>query len=1058
LKYHFEDKVMTKEDIWTHKIKAFLSTSPTISLFPDDEEQTKLFIATTLGLEQNEINLDSLKEIKTIAKGFDIPPFFENVPLSDDMFRQSPIFKHPLSGEEVDLNLDLSGINKTQTSQLITDAITEIRNEIKKQQSLEEFSEEEFYKRLFFAFWRKLPTVIRQKESQTGDVKIGKYWDWLPADPRIPTHSVWEHSSIASAIAGTDSNPALLIFTIASPQQFISTARRTQDSWMGSFIYSFLMWEAIKRIANEIGPDCFLFPDLRRQPLVDRWLETEMKISGLPKYEKTAFQIANFPNILTAIVPFAEADEIAQKTHEAMKNKWREIVGVTKEKVDYAVQNKLKINLEENWEKTWERQAEEFLDQGVYWAACPWQDGDHDIIEVYEKLFSTDLEKEDEEENRVNNLKKLLELTKQQGSSFNSGMTYQCASSLASRGLTTRKNLRDFYNQQEVGDRCSLCGIREAVHPDKTELERKYPYFAEKRNKDDFVTFRLLRQFWQELSNIDFWKSGEQIKFKGRIKRGDRLCAVCLVKRLALNLYFNQERDNGFSFDRNLFPSTSSIAAASFKARTIDYFQNIDNKDSLNTYISQTQEFLKALNLDYDSSAVPELEERLDKIKDKNYHAIVENFLRLDGQWLFKDSFNGAEVEEKIRGKIEESRNDSSIKVRLEDLRSKAQDSLKLLLKKLNFKPSNYYAVISMDGDKISDWLSGKKSPALISLLHPQIAEQLSEDASLASVLAMKRPLGAISHLSLSIALKNFALEVAPQVIEKSGHYGKLLYAGGDDLMAFVPVENLLEIIRELKTFFQGEQNVLNDDFASDGGTITVKNSGQAERQCLVAGTRQDDGDQLTASIGVAIIHSSYPLPHAIEEAFAHAMKENAKDRLERNAVAIHLNKRAGSPLEVGFRWSISSSSNEKDIAASLQKIVGYFKTGQLSSRFGYAMKNWETGLEGKWENFTNKAQLPWWHEAQKKALLKLLQRNSKESADNIIQQTLGNLFDIVFESHLEIFEEIKKRIKKGERDDTRVFEKVVKEMNDKGIDTGWNTLTKLLILARFLAGEDSEE
>ena len=187
-------------------------------------------------------------------------------------------------------------------------------------------------------------------------------------------------------------------------------------------------------------------------------------------------------------------------------------------------------------------------------------------------------------------------------------------------------------------------------------------------------------------------------------------------------------------------------------------------------------------------------------------------------------------------------------------------------------------------------------------------------------------------------------------------------------------------------------------------------------------------------------------------------MKENAKDRLERNAVAIHLNKRAGSPLEVGFKWSNLSSPNTKNIAASLQEIVGYFKNGQLSSRFGYAMKNWEIGLEGKWEDFKNTAEFPWWHEAQKKALFKLLQRNSKDSADNTIQQSLSRLFDTVFDSHLEIFDEIKKRIKKEERDDTRVFGKVVKEMNEKGIDTGWNTLTKLLILARFLAGESSEE
>ena len=1018
---------MTKEDFWIHKIKAFLSTSPDISLFSDDGEKVIEFINAAFENQTKDVDINFIKDSKSIAGGFDIPPFIKR--LSTNSFTENPIFKHPLSGEEIKLDFNLADIDEAEIKKIIKNSITEIREEVKKirDENSNRLSEEEYHKRFFFALWRKLPDVIRQKESATTGVKIGRYWDWLPADPHIPTHSVWEHSSIASAIAGANENPALLIFTIASPQQFISTARRTQDSWMGSFLYSFLMWEAIKSIADKIGPDCFLFPDLRRQPLVDKWLETEMKISDLSEYEEGAFQIANFPNIMTAIVPFSDAEKIAKDAHKAMQEKWRKIVNVIKDKTDGAIQDKLGIN-PTSWNNAWERQTKEFLAQGVYWVACPWQDGEKDIFKVYENLFPKDAKlhnQNSKQKNPVESLKELLKFTEKQGFTINSGMTYQCVSSLASRALNTRKNLRDFYNQKEIGDRCSLCGIREALHPEKAELERVFQNFSvkTKRENDKFVPIRLLRRFWNELSDISYKKSGEQIKFQGRIKPGDRLCAVCLVKRMALDFYFNKNHDNGFSFDRHLFPSTSSIATAPFKARMIDSFENCpDKKKLLDTYISQTLDFLEKLKLDYESSAVPELEKKLNDIRDKNYQDLVEKFLRLDGQWLFEDSFKGAEVEEKIN--FISGRN-SSTRTHLEDLRKKAINSLKNFLKALNFKPSKYYAVVSMDGDNIGKWLGGKKSPTLGSLLHPEIAEQLSENSDFDKILKMKRPLGAISHLSLSIALKNFALEVAPKVIENSGYYGKLIYAGGDDLLAFMPTDRLLELISELNTLFQGKNT--SGTYKKDLGNP------QEEREYLVAGNKQDEEDHLTASIGVAIVHNSYPLPQAIEEAFSQAMKENAKETLERNAVAIHLNKRAGTPLKVGFRWNDIHSDNQKGIAESLQKIIEYFRNDDVSSRFGYAMKNWEIGLEGKWENDNDPVKVAWWHNAQKQTLKLLVRKYAKKNKVEEIQNELSNLLSSIYESY--------------------------KKIEDKSaIDTGWDTLTKLLILARFLAKGDSEE
>ena len=1014
---------MNKTDFWTRKIKAFLSTPPDTSLFPPNQERSEELISVALESETGVIDFGSLKDIRAIAKGFDIPPFLENRNLARDVFRRNPVFKHPLSGEKIKLDLEINAINATLSNKFINDAIIEIREETKKQ-DLSQYPEDEFYKRLFLALWRKLPDVIRQREKsevEADGAKIGKYWDWLPADPRVPTHSVWEHSSIVSAIAGTGDEPALLIFTIASPQQFISAARRTQDSWMGSFLYSFLMWEAIRHIADQFGPDCFLFPDLRRQPLVDKWLEKDKGIFS-EAHSDSAFQIANFPNMLTAVLPAREAAEVAREAHNAMKAKWKGIADIIKEKVDFAVREKLKISLDDYWEKTWERQINDFLSQNVFWVVCPWQDAEKDAIAVYRLLFPN----EGKTKGRIDEFEQLLKTV--QKDEINSGMLYQAVSAIASRALTARKNLRDFHNHnQEAGEKCSLCGIRAALHP--------------------FINSNraMLRTFWKRLGEIKNFKlKGERIKFAGRIKRRDALCAVCLVKRLALDFYFNLKRENGFAFDRHLFPSTSTISTAPFKARILKWCrEQPENLKTLHNYNQNVREFLKVVKLNYRSSAVPKLERELEGFSGAG-KSIFRAFLRLDGQWLFIDSFES--VENELAEKL-------SKYPRAEDLREKAVASLERLLSEFKedantAKPSGYYAVVSLDGDQIGNWLNGFSAPTIESLLHPQTVEELKNDSNLKTLIEKKRLLGIISHLSLSIALKNFALEIAPQIIEQE-NYGKLIFAGGDDLLAFVPVENLLAVVNQLQRFFQGAEIALENNLKARSGVARLTKFSE-EREILLAGTSEvEKNASLTASIGVAIIHHSHPLPQAIEEAFARAMKDDAKERLGRNAVAFHLNKRAGTPLAVGFKFDSSPGSG--NALSILQKLLKAIKEGSLSSRIAYRMAKRSLGLNGRWTDLSNDPtdEFLWWHEAQKQALRHLVSRHAKKEKASEIGQNMVALLEFLYRSY-------RKPVDEAESAEAKI--QAIADLAGKESDTGWDTLTGLLLLLRYLAGESTTE
>lgn len=116
------------------------------------------------------------------------------------------------------------------------------------------------YRLTQLAFWRF------GSSGSVGD--LGLFWGLLPADSRVPDHTIWSHVDLTSAFAGSfaadiQSTPALLSASQGPVQPFIAQARTTSDLWAGSHLLSRLAWEAIKVVAERFGPGAVLFPQLR---------------------------------------------------------------------------------------------------------------------------------------------------------------------------------------------------------------------------------------------------------------------------------------------------------------------------------------------------------------------------------------------------------------------------------------------------------------------------------------------------------------------------------------------------------------------------------------------------------------------------------------------------------------------------------------------------------------------------------------------------------------------------------------------------------------------------
>ena len=92
---------------------------------------------------------------------------------------------------------------------------------------------------------------------------------------------------------------ALLVFSIGPVQDFIATARRTQDLWMGSYILAYLSAAAMRVLAgNDLN--VILYPTLDQQPLVEKlWKGNDVNTRQLT--------LATLPNKFTAAVDSIEA-------------------------------------------------------------------------------------------------------------------------------------------------------------------------------------------------------------------------------------------------------------------------------------------------------------------------------------------------------------------------------------------------------------------------------------------------------------------------------------------------------------------------------------------------------------------------------------------------------------------------------------------------------------------------------------------------------------------------------------------------------------------------------
>lgn len=800
-------------------------------------------------------------------------------PWAQVRWTKTPVLIHPLTGTQFDLakHGDLSDTDLGDIKQRSFDHFSGLLKALGAHQG------EGDLRQALLAFWRFGPEL--SEESDNG--KLGALWKLLPADTRVPDHSIWDHLDLTSAFAGAfaadpNDTAALLAMSIGPVQPFIAAARSTSDLWAGSHLLSRLAWEAMRPVCEQLGPDAILFPRLRGVPQVDLWLRDQMGLPGTlftqcdwqqGGTDSNPLFSAALPNRFVAVVPASQARDIAEKVaatvRDWLQTKGREVVQrlLTSAGFDPETCDVPYTQMQE--------QLAGFPE--VHWAAVPFS-----LIAPRNADKQTDLDTFQlsaamapffgvEAGQACGFLDspawKVLQQKSAESHFFapNPGALYPAVYDLAERVMAAAKAVRPFTQHPQEGWRCSLTGETEWLTTDRTQLKKSY------RQQTDTL--------WARIAT----------KKPAWAKKGEHLGALPAIKRLWPTLFAEE-------------------VGAALKQKDMSRFVVSTHTMALAHQLDQWLASGGNMPTDLDFGAVDATALPRKLVKGRGQHPALESAKRLPT----------------LLDAADESENDTaSAKATQRVCRILGVDQLE-----------TYYALLLMDGDRMGQMLSGDEQFAITyrSSFHPQVQKGFDEHAARNPAVqaygAQNRALSPNRHLAISGALNDFSLSVVRHVVEEE-HLGRVIYAGGDDVLAMLPVADALSAMHRLRLAYSG------DDPEHEGGCDPRGLTLSKGFAMLNGKLMRMMGTGATASCGLVIAHHQAPLNAVRRE--LDAAEKRAKNEGGRNAFSITVIKRSGGALYLTAKWG--------EALAVLTDLRDFLRADGVSRRAVYNTLEWLTDL-----------------------------------------------------------------------------------------------------------------
>jgi len=684
-----------------------------------------------------------------------------------------PVLIHTLSGKEKSYGI----LNKDHLNDILNLEKDTIRT----------LTDKYDIKKKYFRIWRYFKDEIRKNIEENISKDVADEFVNLPADTRIPDHTIWDHLDVTSAIYGAmeRGKPSLLMFKISPVQSFIINSRKEEDLWAGSHILSYLTYHGIKAIIERYGPDAFVYPYLRGLPLVD---------CDYFGNRNDSLRLATIPNKFLAIVSIEDASMLKKGICDRINSSWNELAEHVEKYVNGTEEfwNQIKGQ----WRITIE--AMEFPDDPSGFIE---DNRDNIPSELYDKYDSF--------------MKNLKEISNYHLTPIDDyGLIFELLQSVVDYKSKHTKN----HIITPPKDKCTMCGGKVAV------------------------------------------ADGDHAS---KLRKGEELCGVCLIKR-----YYRDFIEKKFS----ILIDTKSVSEVAM--RKGDYLEEVAKMDEYKQVFNNFKEFKEIADIGWDV-------EYIYRIYDNKIKNIISD---IDDNLPAKLNFH-------------------------KDYFNNLIESMKRLRKKMKETcgaPPSYYGILMMDGDDMGMKLIGDGLKDFKEYLHPEV--KIPEDDAHRGVFDEKRRLTPTIHTAISRSLMEFALTDIVEIVEK--HRGELIYTGGDDVLALLPTDEILNCAYEIEQSF-------NRDFD---------------------GWRQYPNG--TMSAGIIVVKYNYPLYDALKR--VRSLEKKAKDQGKKRFCIGYL--KGSQMYETGAKWDILKSDSSDGF---LLEFINHILNDEISPKFIYDFMRMSENLKG---------------------------------------------------------------------------------------------------------------
>ncbi len=786
----------------------------------------------------------------------------------------------------------------------------------------------------FWWLWRFSPEKLREQEKNAL---------LMPADrvlPDCPRHS---YNSTVSALSGAifpnenaETHPHLLLFTFSPVQEFIKASRKFLDFWAGSYLLHYLGAKMCWYIACKYGPDAVITPSLWGQEIIDALIlqkypefkesftQKSNPVSKFNNRESVSLSTAGFPNLVTAILPgkFA-AKAMGKKLAEKLKSDWvdiginvrevikKEVMGFAskpteREKFwkdnakDFIDLEKYQRELKKwqhggswEWNKLWEAQLDNTWES--YWTVVPLGDPERDLEEINNESAEEWLKAQTQLSQERQQIP--TEAEKQFYEKFNVGTWWGSFQGRLGKSIQAVKNTRTWQIPVAPGERSTLSGQYSAVHP-----SLHYDKFREGAG----MSAGNMRLFWQVMAET----------FPGLFNGSEKLNALELTKRMAwvyggvaesLGVDIAQEKSSADDInidDDTQLDSDDNEEQSDSEKKQLDYekFIRFPNLTSIAAarfayeHRQKVAEYWVCLNKKLRKSSFTKEQKKTFGSKTRRPFQVTKTDTKLGGN---SNGYNGVMFSSKWLAE------DMSLeKNQISELRKIVDEAHK----ECGFgesSPSDWWAIVLGDGDNMGRYVNGSRLKEYEHYIN-QDAINEEQRQKIESVLPeflekTRKRMGPATHVGLNRALLDFSNRLVPYLTEERC-CGRVVYSGGDDVMAVLPVEDLPEYLRSLHAAWQGGEDL---EFKSEGGywfpkDETVKNSSLDKRPYFTM------GEGATMSMGIVIAHKSVPLPTVLESLWT-AEKERAKKIPDKDGLCFRVIYGSGNTLEALMKGTLLS-------------------------------------------------------------------------------------------------------------------------------------------------------